>query len=95
MTPEQATQLAEIHDRQLGYGTRIEVIQEQLIPGYGARIEHTEAIVAGLQAAVETLAGAVAGQHGVDPAALKAAVADAIRENVVHVQVDVTAPKGS
>lgn len=52
--------------------------------GIASRQEH-----AALQAAVNSLADAVAHQSGVSPESLKAAVVEAIQENLVHVSVDI------
>jgi len=59
-----------------GYGRRIEIMQENQFPGYGGRIEHTEAMVAALTAAL-------------DPAALGRAVAAALpaEANLTQAQV--------
>jgi hypothetical protein len=91
----QAKQLAEVHAMLTGrYGpgnrnlgdVAVEMFNRQ--EGYGRRIENAEARVIALEAAVATLA------EGSDITAdeIEDAVAKALRDNVVRVDVDVTGP---
>ena len=73
----------------LGYGARIERIDEGAHGGwgYGQRIEDVEARVVALQAALDAVV--TAGTTGLSKDDLKSAIAEALKENVVHVDVDV------
>jgi hypothetical protein len=59
------------------------------IPGFGRRTENTEAMVAGLGGAIGALAAAQPA-GGLSAEAIEAAVAKALRENIVQVNVDVS-----
>lgn len=91
MTPEQATQLAELHNRLLPYmGWNYKGTESQ---DAWAVLNGVTTQIAGLTATVKTLAGHLGSD--VDTATVVAAVKEAIADAVVKVQVDVTGPTGS
>jgi hypothetical protein len=75
-----------------GYGARIEGIEASVV-GYGQRVENIESVVVALQAAIGTLA--TSGATSLTAEQIEAAVAKALQENIVKVDVDVAGQPAS